>query len=79
MATWSDRCPFLFPVTADSLWMYPVSGFCRRPDAPVRVPAPSTVMRVCTTCEHARCPGFVAAPHRGARPGSRCRTATTSA
>lgn len=54
----STQCPFLIPVMADQLWMYPVPAYCRRPDAPVRVPGPGTLARVCTTCEHARCPGF---------------------
>lgn len=68
MGTYSDQCPFLVPVTADSLWMYPVPAFCRRPDAQVRVPAPSTLSRVCTTCEYTRCPGFPASPRWGVRP-----------
>jgi hypothetical protein len=54
----SGQCPFLIPVMADGLWLYPVPAYCRRPDAPVKVPARGTLTRVCTTCEHARCPGF---------------------
>jgi hypothetical protein len=68
MGTYPDQCPFLVPVTADSLWMYPVPAYCRRPDAPVTVPTPGTLMRVCTTCEYARCPGFRTSPPWGARP-----------
>ena len=57
---WDDRegaCPFLVPVTADHMFMYPVSAFCRRPNHPVRVPAASTVMRMCGTREYRKCPG----------------------
>jgi hypothetical protein len=52
------QCPFLIPVVADALWMYPVPAYCRRPDAPVKVPSRGTLTQVCTTCEHARCPGY---------------------
>jgi hypothetical protein len=51
-------CPFLMPVTADVLWMYPTPGYCRRPDGPVRVPARETLVRVCATPAHVGCPGF---------------------
>jgi len=53
-----DRCPYLIPVVADQLWMYPLPAFCHRPDAPVKVPALETFFRVCLGPEHARCPGF---------------------
>jgi hypothetical protein len=53
-----DRCPFLVPVMADQLWMYPLPAYCHRPDAPVKVPALETFFRVCLSPEHARCPGF---------------------
>jgi hypothetical protein len=59
MANPSGQCPFLIPVMAEGLWMYPVPAYCRRPDAPVRVPAPGTLARVCATPEHERCPGFL--------------------
>jgi hypothetical protein len=68
MMSESGQCPFLVPVVADSLWLYPVSVYCRRPDAPVRVPAPGTLARVCTTPEHERCPGFRAAALAPAGP-----------
>ena len=64
MANTSGQCPFLIPVVADGLWMYPVPAYCRRPDAPVRVPAPETLACVCTTPEHERCPGFLTNRHR---------------
>jgi|KBSSwiStaDraftv2_1062776.scaffolds.fasta_scaffold6644374_1 hypothetical protein len=57
MLNQSGQCPFLVPVVADQLWMYPVPAYCRRPGAPVKVPALETLVRVCTTGEHARCPG----------------------
>ena len=60
MVNSSDQCPFLIPVVADGLWMYPVPAYCRRPDASVKVPSRWTLTRVCTTDEHARCPGFQA-------------------
>ena len=60
MMSTSDRCPFLIPVTADGLWMYPMPAYCRRPGARVKVPARETLARVCTTCAYARCPGFQA-------------------
>jgi len=50
-------CPFLVPVTADHMFVYPVSAFCRRPNHHVRVPAASTVMRMCGTREYRKCPG----------------------
>lgn len=64
-----DCCPFLVSVMADQLWVYPVSAYCRRPGATVKVPAPETFAGVCLTREHARCPGFRAAGRAGiARP-----------
>jgi hypothetical protein len=64
MATGKDRrdeaegaCPFLVPVTADRMFMYPVGAFCRRPNHAVRVPAASTVMRMCGTPQYRTCPG----------------------
>jgi hypothetical protein len=68
MASLADRCPFLIPVVADSLWVWPVSAYCRRPDAPVKVPARQTLVGVCTTSAHTRCPGFQAASPSAIRP-----------
>jgi len=68
MASASGQCPFLIPVVADGLWLYPVPAYCRRPDAPVRVPAPGTLARVCMTPEHGRCPGFVTSRRRQSSP-----------
>jgi hypothetical protein len=53
----AGQCPFLIPVMADTLWMFPTSAYCRRPDAPVKVPGRETVERVCTTPAHAGCAG----------------------
>ena len=41
-------CPFLVPVVADRLWMYPIGVYCRRPERHVRIPAASTLERFCT-------------------------------
>jgi hypothetical protein len=57
----SEACPFLVPVTADRMFMYPVSAFCRRPDHTVRVPASRTLAQVCCTRDYLSCTGAVAA------------------
>lgn len=54
----TSQCPFLIAVMVDALWMSPTSAYCRRPDAPVKVPGRETVERVCTTAAHAGCAGF---------------------
>lgn len=58
MATTDDRCPYLVPVMADRLWMYPMPAYCLRPGERVKVPGRHTLLRVCSTREHTRCPGF---------------------
>jgi len=70
MADADDGCPFLVPVMADRLWMYPTPAYCRRPDAHVKVPAPETFLRVCASPSHVRCPGFLASAGRGESPGA---------
>ena len=70
MADADDRCPFLVPVMADHLWMYPMPAYCRRPDARVKVPASETFRRVCASPRHVRCPGFLASAGRGENPGA---------
>jgi hypothetical protein len=60
-----DRCPFLVPVVADHLHLYPVPAYCHRPDAPVRVPALETFLGVCLGPEHVDCPGFRTTVSRG--------------
>jgi hypothetical protein len=59
-------CPFLVPVTADQMFVYPVSAFCRR-EAGVRVPAASTLEQVCGTLAYTSCPGFLATIDQDAR------------
>ena len=70
MADADDRCPFLIPVMADHLWMYPMPAYCRRPDARVKVPAPETFLRVCASPRHVRCPSFLASAGRGESPSA---------
>jgi hypothetical protein len=55
------RCPFLVPVMADRLWVYPTPAYCHRPDAQVRAPAPETFSRVCLSHRHLRCEGYLTA------------------
>ena len=70
MANTPSQCPFLVPAVADALWIWPVPAFCLRSDTPrVRVPARGTLMRVCTTSDHARCPGFRTSGARDESPG----------
>ena len=67
MAQVDARCPFLVPVMADRLWIYPTSEYCRRPDAGVRVPAPETFLRFCASPSYLRCLGYQAST--GCEPG----------
>lgn len=59
-ATNGERCPYLVPVMADRLWLYPVSDYCRRPGAGVRVPAAVSLASRCLQPEHRVCPGYLA-------------------
>jgi hypothetical protein len=61
MSDVNERCPFLVPVTADHLFVFPVPAFCRRPNAGVYVPSVEKFMRLCVGGAHAECPGYVAA------------------
>ena len=54
----SACCPFLTAVIADRLWLRPLGAYCRRPGRAVRVPAESTLARVCSTPAHERCDGY---------------------
>jgi hypothetical protein len=54
-----ERCPFLFSVMVDWMFMYPVSAYCRRPSGGIRVPANATLERLCMSA-YAECPGYVA-------------------
>jgi hypothetical protein len=71
MSSAEKRCPFLVPVTADRLWMYPVSAYCRRPESRIRVPAGSTLEQICSTPTHRGCPGFLATLEQDARASGR--------
>lgn len=63
-------CPFLVPVIADRLWLYPVSAYCHRPDCAVRVPARPTLADLCTSETYRRCPDYpVERPPASARMG----------
>jgi len=70
MADADDRCPFLVPVMADRLWMYPMPAYCRRPDARVKVPAAETFLRMCASHGHVRCAGYLASAGRTESPGA---------
>lgn len=70
MATTARRCPYLMPVTADHMWMYPVSAYCRRPEGAIRVPSAKTLELVCSTPAYVECPGFlVTVPQDGRADG----------
>ncbi len=60
MASSAKECPYLIPVVADRLWMYPVGAYCRRPDGKPRIPGSSTIASVCTTPAHCSCAGYLA-------------------
>jgi hypothetical protein len=51
-------CPYLVPVVADRMFVYPQSVYCRRPDAGVRVPGRSTLLSVCMTAAFCECAGY---------------------
>jgi len=51
-------CPFLIPVMADRLWVFPTTAYCHRPGACLRVPGRHTVARLCTTALHLTCGGY---------------------
>jgi hypothetical protein len=51
-------CPYLVPVVADRMFVYPQGLFCRRPNAGVRIPARATLLGVCTTDAFADCAGY---------------------
>ncbi len=60
-------CPYLVPVIADRLWLYPVAAYCRRPDHLVRVPARSTIANRCGTPAYCDCPSYCESATAGSR------------
>lgn len=63
-------CPFLIPVTADHLWLYPTGVYCHPPGRRVRMPARATLVRLCLGPEYVRCAGY----RDGVRARARERT-----
>jgi hypothetical protein len=64
-STDTASCPFLTPVVADRLFVYPVSVYCRRNQARPRIPAGHTLADVCLTEAHGDCPGYRASQATG--------------
>jgi len=63
-----EACPFLVPVVADRLWVYPIGAYCRRPGHRVRAPGRLTIAHVCTQLTHFACKGFRASCQEEERP-----------
>jgi len=51
-------CPFLVAVVNDRLWQRPTGVYCLRPGGRVRLPARSTLARICTTPEYRTCASY---------------------
>lgn len=62
----NEACPYLVPVMADHLWLYPVSSYCTSAER-TRVPGAMRISAVCVEQAHTRCPGYVAARRAAAR------------
>jgi hypothetical protein len=71
----STECPYLVPVMADRVWLYPTGAYCRRPDARVRWPSRSRVTCVCSTAAHLLCPSYLASAPPPGHPVSRSAAA----
>lgn len=54
----SATCPFLVPTTVDHLWIHSTGVYCRLPGRRVRLPARSTVVRLCLTRAYVHCAGY---------------------
>jgi hypothetical protein len=54
----ATTCPFLAPVVADRLWLYPVSVYCRRTGGRPRIPAGQTLAARCLTQSYEECAGY---------------------
>jgi hypothetical protein len=63
-------CPFLVPIVADRLWVYPVGAYCRPSDGRVRVPARQTLARFCTSASYVECDGYRASVLDVPQPGT---------
>lgn len=57
-STVAPECPFLRPVTADRLWMYPTGVYCRPPWGRVRVPSRDSLIRFCLNGGYHDCPSY---------------------
>jgi hypothetical protein len=77
---WDARCPYLYPVLADQLCVYPIPAYCRRPSGGIRIPATATLMRLCMD-NYAECSGYqaCAAPDDGTAGGPARSTAASGA
>lgn len=62
----NEACPYLVQVTADHLWLYPVSSYCTSGER-TRVPGARRIAEVCVEPAHTRCSGYVAARHAPTR------------
>jgi hypothetical protein len=51
-------CPYLVPIVADNLCLYPQSAFCRRPGERLRFPLRATLATVCTMETFSDCVGY---------------------
>lgn len=56
--TVAAHCPFLRPVMADQLWLYPMPAYCRPPAGRVRIPSANTMARVCAGGRYGDCPAY---------------------
>jgi hypothetical protein len=51
-------CPFVRPVMADQMWMYPTGAYCRLPSGRVSVPSRDTLACLCTSGRYSDCPAY---------------------
>jgi len=72
-------CPFLTPVMADRLWLYPTGVYCRPPGDRVRVPAAETLTCICSTLAYLVCPRYLTTRDRGAEEATAASAASASA
>jgi hypothetical protein len=60
MAEYKGCCPFIAPVIADRMWVFPVPAYCHRPNAGIHVPGVEKFVRLCVSGRHDDCPGYQA-------------------